>query len=93
MGSTLPYIPVFPSSTTHTPQPPVHVDDEEEPEVIRAWRERKALRLAHQDEQSERKKGETIEKARLAIDDFYENYNLKRDKVISQTRYEKHFLH
>ena len=92
MGSTLPYIPVFPASTTHTPQPPAHVDDEEEPEVIRGWRERTALRLAHQDEQSERKKKETIEKARHAIDDFYENYNLKRDKVIAQTRYEKHFL-
>lgn len=89
MGSTLPYMPSFAASTTHTPQPPAHVDDEEEADVIREWRERTALRIAHQDEQSERKKKENIEKARHAIDDFYENYNLKKDKIVAQTRYAK----
>ena len=87
MGSTLPYIPGATTaySTSHTPMPTA--EDEEEPEVIRAWRERTALRIAHQDEQSERKKTETTEKAQRAIDDFYENYNLKKDKLIAQTRF------
>jgi len=89
IGSTLPYIPAFPTSTTHTPQPPAQADDEEEPEVIREWRERTALRITHQDEQSERKKRENIEKARCAVDDFYENYNLKKDKAIALTRKEE----
>ncbi|KAF8423609.1 clathrin light chain [Tirmania nivea] len=89
MGSTHPYMPSFPASVNPTPQPPIHIDDEEEPEVIREWRERTALRIAHQDEQSERKKRENIEKARHAIDDFYENYNLKKDKLIAQTRKEE----
>lgn len=89
MGSTLPYMPTFAASANPTPQPPAHADDEEEPEVIREWRERTALRIAHQDEQSERKKRENIEKARHAIDDFYENYNLKKDKSIAQTRKEE----
>lgn len=87
MGSTLPYMPSFAASATHTPQPPAHVDDEEEPEVIREWRERQTLRIAHQDEQSDRKKQETIKKAQTSIDDFYENYNVKKDKLIGETRY------
>ena len=86
MGSTLPYMPSFAASQTTTPQPPPNREDEEEPEVIREWKERQLLRIAHQDEQSERKKRETIEKAQRAIDDFYENYNLKKEKVIQQTK-------
>ncbi|RPB22277.1 hypothetical protein L211DRAFT_839924 [Terfezia boudieri ATCC MYA-4762] len=89
IGSTLPYMPSFAASANPTPQPPTHIDDEEEPEVIREWRERIALRIAHQDEQSERKKRENIENARHAIDDFYENYNVKKEKLIAQTRKEE----
>ncbi|KAF8466631.1 clathrin light chain [Kalaharituber pfeilii] len=88
MGSTLPYMPSFAASTSHTPQPAVQPEEEEEPDVIREWRERTALRIIHQDEQSERKKRETTEKAQRAIDDFYENYNVKKDKLIAQTRQE-----
>jgi len=83
-------MPTFAASANPTPQPPAHIEDEE-PEAIREWRERTALRIAHQDEQSERKKRENIEKARHAIDDFYENYNFKKDKSIAQTKYESLF--
>lgn len=37
---------------------------------------------------SEARKRETIEKAQAAIDDFYENYNTKRDKAVEETRRE-----
>jgi len=37
---------------------------------------------------SANKKGETIRTAQIAIDDFYENYNTKKDKTITQTRKE-----
>lgn len=62
---------------------------EEEPEVIKQWRERQQLQIQRRDEQSARKMEETMEKARQAIDDFYENYNEKRDKNIESIRKEQ----
>ncbi|KAL9120593.1 MAG: hypothetical protein Q9187_002849 [Circinaria calcarea] len=61
---------------------------EEEPEVIKQWRERRDLALQHREEVSAKKKAETIKAAQSAIDDFYENYNTKKDKTIAQTRKE-----
>jgi hypothetical protein len=55
--------------------------------TTRQWRERQALEIQRRDELSEARKRETIEKARQNIDDFYENYNMKRDKAIEETRY------
>lgn len=37
-------------------------------------------------EKSEQKKEETIKNAQQNIDDFYENYNSKKEKSIAQTR-------
>ena len=54
----------------------------------RQWREQRALALQHRDEVSENRKAETIKSAQTAIDDFYENYNTKKDKTIAQTRKE-----
>ncbi len=62
--------------------------EEEEPEVIRQWRERQQLEIQRRDELSESRKRETVEKAQQAIDDFYENYNTKRDRLIEETRSE-----
>ena len=39
-------------------------------------------------EKSEQKKDETIKAAQQNIDDFYENYNSKKEKTIAQTRRE-----
>ncbi len=61
-------------------------DDEEEPEVIKQWRERRDLQLQDREARSEEKKNETIKAAQQNIDDFYENYNLKKEKAIAQTR-------
>jgi hypothetical protein len=44
------------------------------------------LALQHRDEVSQNKKEETVKAAHQAIDDFYENYNNKKDKTVSQTR-------
>jgi hypothetical protein len=60
--------------------------DESEPDVIREWRQRRDMALSHRDETSATKKQETVNAAHQAIDDFYENYNNKKDKTISQTR-------
>lgn len=73
-GSTLPY------------QPTSSYADEAEPEVLREWRERRDLQIQHRDEVSAGKKAETVKAAQQAVDEFYENYNAKRDKQVAQTR-------
>jgi hypothetical protein len=62
------------------------VGDEEEPEVIKQWRERRDEQLAKRAEQFAAQKEETIKEAQQNIDDFYENYNNKKEKGIAQTR-------
>lgn len=77
-GSTLPYR--APDSSSYA--------DEAEPEVVRDWRERRDLAVQHRDEVSAGKKAETVKAANEAIDEFYENYNNRRDKQVAQTRKE-----
>ncbi len=62
--------------------------NEPEPEVIRQWRERRDLALQERSERSAQKQAETVKAAQQNIDDFYENYNLKKEKMIAQTRRE-----
>ncbi|CAK7217945.1 Clathrin light chain [Sporothrix bragantina] len=62
------------------------VEDEEEPEVIKAWREKRDEQNAKRAQQFAQQREETIAEAQRNIDDFYENYNNKRDKLVSQTR-------
>lgn len=80
-GSTLPYHP--PTSTYGA-----SAENETEPAPIREWRERRALQLQHRDEISASKKAETVKAAQEAIDEFYDNYNNRKDKQIAQTRKE-----
>jgi hypothetical protein len=62
--------------------------DEPEPEVIRQWRERRDLSLQDRSEKSAQKQAETIKVAQQNVDDFYENYNSKKEKMVAQTRRE-----
>ncbi|KZF21723.1 clathrin light chain [Xylona heveae TC161] len=80
-GPTEPYLPGHGSYGAA-------VEDEEEPEVIKQWRERRDLALQHRDEVSATRKEETVKAAQTAIDDFYENYNNKKEKTLAQTRKE-----
>ncbi|KAG0127998.1 clathrin light chain [Tuber indicum] len=82
-GTSEPYLPNQNTYSGMSIQP-----EEEEPEVIKQWRERQTLEIQRRDELSETRKRETIEKAQRAVDDFYENYNSKRDKAIEVTRTE-----
>ena len=52
------------------------------------WRERRDLQLSERAKISAAKKSETITSAQKSIDDFYENYNAKKDKSIARTRKE-----
>ncbi|KAI1205968.1 clathrin light chain [Annulohypoxylon truncatum] len=62
------------------------VAEEEEPEVIKQWREKRDAANAKRAEQLAAQKAETIKDAQQNIDDFYENYNTKKEKTIAQTR-------
>ncbi|KAI0169467.1 clathrin light chain [Hypoxylon sp. FL1284] len=62
--------------------------DEEEPEVIKQWREKRDAANAKRAEQFATQKAETIKEAQQNIDDFYENYNTKKEKTIAQTQKE-----
>jgi hypothetical protein len=84
-GSNLPYLPGAPSTSGQTYN---DYSNEPEPEVIKEWRERRDLQIRDRDEKAARRKEEVIQAAREAIDDFYENYNNKKDKQIAQTRRE-----
>lgn len=83
-GNTAPFLSTQPQPSTRATYP----EDESEPDVIREWRERRDLAIAHRDEVSAARKAETIKAAQQAIDDFYENYNNKKEKTIAQTRRE-----
>ena len=65
------------------------VEDEEEPEVIKEWREKRDAGNAKRAEQFAQQKAETIQEAQQNIDEFYENYNTKKEKMIAQTRKEE----
>ena len=54
----------------------------------RLWRERRDLDIVRRSEVSAAKKAATIEAAKAYIDEFYENYNKKKDKSLNKTRKE-----
>ena len=66
--------------------PSYNEPEEDEPEVIKEWREKRDAAIQRRDEVSANRKAETVKAAQEAIDDFYENYNNKKEKTISQTR-------
>jgi len=66
--------------------PPTFEEAEEEPAVIKEWRSKRDAAIARRDEISAAKKAETIRKAQQDIDDFYDEYNNKKEKGLAQTR-------
>jgi len=59
---------------------------EPESDAIRAWREKQQEEIQRRDEASAARKEEIIRKAEKAIDDFYANYNQKKEKQIAQNK-------
>lgn len=49
----------------------------------RSWKVKQAEDIAKREEESSRKKEETIVKAQNAIDNFYKEYNSKKEKNIA----------
>ncbi|KAI9716390.1 MAG: hypothetical protein M1828_000379 [Chrysothrix sp. TS-e1954] len=72
-----------------SPAPPTSaVPPEEEPSVIKEWRERRSHAIDSREEAAGGRKEETVKNAQQAIDEFYENYNQKKEKQLVQTRKE-----
>lgn len=86
-STSAPFLPGQPHTSGFAPARPSSAL-EEEPEVVREWRERRNLAIQHREEVAATRKEETIKAAHQAIDDFYENYNNKKEKGIAQTRNE-----
>ncbi|KAF3760187.1 hypothetical protein M406DRAFT_85703 [Cryphonectria parasitica EP155] len=63
-----------------------YVEEEQEPEVIKEWRAKRDEGNAKRAEQFARQREETVAEAQRNIDDFYENYNNKKEKSIAATR-------
>ncbi|KAI1313090.1 clathrin light chain [Xylaria venustula] len=63
-----------------------YAEEEQEPEVIKQWREKRDAANAKRAEEFAEQKAQTIKEAQENIDEFYENYNNKKDKTIAQTR-------
>lgn len=58
----------------------------------REWREKQSVIIAEKDERSEAKRQQTIGAAHEAIDRFYEDYNQKKAKSITENRYATHLV-
>ncbi|KAL8775226.1 MAG: hypothetical protein Q9209_000232 [Squamulea sp. 1 TL-2023] len=81
-GSNLPYQPRQPQSYSGYQEP------EEEAEPVRLWRNKRDAEITTREDLASSKKSDRISKAQRDIDDFYENYNSKKDKSIARTRKE-----
>ncbi|KAI8978306.1 clathrin light chain-domain-containing protein [Trametes punicea] len=92
--------PAFGTTPTFAPQPaysstPILTQqiEEDEPEVIKQWREKQAEEIKARDEASKAKRQETIAKAERAIDQFYEEYAAKKERNIRENKeHEEEFL-
>lgn len=81
-----------PSALSSTPLLNQQIE-EDEPEVIREWREKQQAEIKARDERSKAKREETIAKAERAIDQFYEEYSAKKEKNIRENKeHEEQFL-
>ncbi|PCH36603.1 hypothetical protein WOLCODRAFT_140522 [Wolfiporia cocos MD-104 SS10] len=95
--------PLFGATPTFAPQPqssafsstPIlsQTVEEDEPQVIKDWRERQAAEIKARDDASKAKREETVSKAERAIDQFYEEYSAKKERNIRENKeYEEEFL-
>ncbi|KAF9460730.1 clathrin light chain-domain-containing protein [Collybia nuda] len=60
--------------------------DEEEPQVIRDWREKQQEEIRARDEASKARRQETISKAERSIDEFYDDYAAKKQRTIGDNK-------
>jgi hypothetical protein len=79
-----PHQPSAPQSSSFNPS----AFDGAEPDVVREWRERRDLAISHREDVAAGRKAETVKAAQESIDEFYENYNNKKERNLAQTKKE-----
>jgi hypothetical protein len=52
----------------------------------RAWREKQQASIRQRDDEAQAKRDETVARAEKAIDDFYTEYNAKKEKQIAKNK-------
>ncbi|GAA5902969.1 hypothetical protein JCM6882_009658 [Rhodosporidiobolus microsporus] len=82
IGLNAPAFSQAPPSFSSTPAP----QEEGESEFIKSWRTKQAEEIARREEAAASKKEETIAKARNAIDNFYKEYNERKEKDIAKNK-------
>jgi len=60
--------------------------EEDEPQVIKDWREKQEAEIKARDEASKARRQETISKAERSIDEFYEDYAKKKERNIRDNK-------
>jgi hypothetical protein len=55
--------------------------------ICRQWREKQAEEIAARDARSKEKRQETIARAEQSIDQFYEEYNAKKERTIRENKF------
>ncbi|KAF8633260.1 hypothetical protein AX17_004436 [Amanita inopinata Kibby_2008] len=76
-----------PQPSAYSATPILHQTvDEDEPEVIKQWREKQQEEISTRDEASKARRQETISKAERAIDEFYEEYAKKKERNIRENK-------
>ena len=86
-GGTITGSSFLPGAPTNFPAPS-YSQPQEESEAQTQWREKRAAEIHRRDEISHSKKESTVKEAQQALDDFYDNYNDKKEKNLAQTRRE-----
>jgi hypothetical protein len=59
---------------------------EPDTEPIKAWRSKRDEEIRRRDERSAKKHQDTVERAEKAIDDFYQDYNAKKERQIAKNK-------
>jgi hypothetical protein len=60
--------------------------EEDEPQVIKDWREKQAAEIQARDDASKARRQETIARAERSIDEFYEDYSGKKERNIRENK-------
>ncbi|KAG6879130.1 hypothetical protein C0992_004947 [Termitomyces sp. T32_za158] len=83
------------SGATHAPRPQpsafastpiLNQAIEDEPQVIKDWREKQQAEISAREEAAKARRQENITKAERAIDEFYEDYSQKKERNIRENK-------
>ncbi|KAJ8495028.1 hypothetical protein ONZ45_g13025 [Pleurotus djamor] len=78
-----------PQPSVYSSTPILNQPLEDEPEVIKQWREKQAAEIEAREQAAKEKRQETIFAAERSIDEFYEGYARKKERAIKENKEEE----